>query len=359
MRTFEARFLAQNGVPFYFSTNMTPIIESGHVAGVGISRDINERIKLEQQITDLKNFQENILKSIQAGLITIDLQGRISSFNAGAEEVLNYDALEALGQPLEQVMGSEAAAIFLQPVPRGEFPTNREMPLKTRAGNDIYIGFTVTPRLDDQGSRVGTIISFKDISQIKRMQAEVIRMDRLASLGVLASGMAHEIKNPLAGIKAMAQTLQEEFADGDDRQIIWNASCVRSTGWMNCSKRFSIMRGRGRRCASFTAFRTSSMKCSLWWIRNCRRSNIRGAPLLIRPRRSVYVDFHQIQQVILNLIFNAVDAIEDGGKLRCHLQPPPAADQLCPIVHPACKRTCTPHLRRGHHQGYRHRHPGR
>jgi PAS domain S-box-containing protein len=315
-RTFEARFLSQHGVPFYFSTNMTPIVEGGHVAGaVGISRDINERIMLEQQITELKNFQESILKSIQAGLITMDLEGRITSFNAAAEEVLNCSAREAHGQPLEQIMGEEAARIFLQQVPRGDFPTNREMPLKTRAGHETYIGFTVTPLLDDHGERAGTILSFKDISAIKRMQAEVMRMDRLASLGVLASGIAHEIKNPLAGIKAIAQTLQQDLPP-DEESYDYLERIVRQVNRLDELLKIFFDYARPRP-PQRKLHRIQDILHEVMTLvdKRLQEQEIRFVSLIPSDTPPVFVDFHQIQQVILNLVINAIDALEEGGEL--------------------------------------------
>lgn len=321
-RTLEVRLLAQDGVPYYFSTNMTPIIENGHVVGaVGISRDINERIKLEQQITELQNFQESILQSMQAGLVTIDHNGVITSLNAGAAEVLHCSAQEAVGQPLAVVMGAEAAAVFLQPSARGEALANREMPLKTRAGQDIHIGFTITPLLDNRGQRSGTILSFKDISQIKRMQAEVIRMDRLASLGVLASGIAHEIKNPLAGIKAMAQSLQEDLPpeeSGRDYLDRIVRQVNRLDGLLKTFFDFARPRPPQRKL-----HRIQDILHEVFTLvdKRLQEGDIEWACEVAHETPPVYVDFHQIQQVILNLIINAIDAMEQGGRLFIEVEP--------------------------------------
>ncbi len=320
--TLEVRLLSQEGVPHYFSTNLTPIIENGHVVGaVGISRDINERIKLEQQITELQNFQESILQSMQAGLITIDLTGHITSFNAGAAEVLRCTAQEAVGQPLAAVMGEEAAAVFLQPSSRGELLANREMLLKTRTGQDIYIGFTITPLLDNRGLRAGTILSFKDISQIKRMQAEVIRMDRLASLGVLASGIAHEIKNPLAGIKAMAQTLQEDLPAGGDGRVYLERivrQVNRLDGLLKTFFDFARPRPPQRRL-----HRIQDILQEVFTLvdKRLEEGNIEWQCNIDDNTPPVFVDFHQMQQVILNLIINAIDAMEQGGRLYVEVEP--------------------------------------
>lgn len=321
VRSFEARFLSREGTPFYFSTNLTPIVENGHVTGaVGISRDINERIVLEQQITGLKNFQESILKSMQAGLITVDLEGRITSFNAGAEEVLKIGAREALGLPLAQIVGEEAARTFLQQAPRGDFPTNREMPLKTRAGHETDIGFTATPLLDDSGAHTGSILSFKDISAIKRMQAEVMRMDRLASLGVLASGIAHEIKNPLAGIKAMAQTLQQDVLPREE-SFDYLERIVRQVNRLDALLKTFFDYARPRP-PQRKRHRIQDILHEVMTLvdKRLQEHEIRFVARIPAETPPIFADFHQIQQVLLNLIINAIDAMEEGGELLIEAQ---------------------------------------
>jgi len=316
-RTFEARISQFDGTPVYFSTNLAPIYEDKQVIGVvGISRDINERMKLEQEITELKNFNESIIQSIQSGLITLDLEGNITSFNSGAEEALEYSATEAVGKPLTAIFGEQAMnLLFSKGFRLLAAPPNREMSITTKSGKQVSIGFTLTPRLDDEDRQVGTIISFKDISQIKQMQAEVMRMDRLASLGVLASGIAHEIKNPLAGIKAMAQTLQEEFAEVDER-FIYLSRIVRQVNRLDELLKAFFDYARPRPPVK----KLHQIQDILHEVRTLvdkkmAQKDISFSEHFQSDLPAVFVDFHQIQQVILNLILNAIDAFDGPGQL--------------------------------------------
>jgi len=316
-RTFEVRLLSQSNDPVYFSTNLAAMMENGQVAGVvGISRDINERIKLEQEITELKNFHESIIQSIQSGLITTDLLSRITSFNAGAEEILQYPARQVLGRTLREVIGEHPAQLFLQQDVRNGVPPNRETTLKTSNGQEVHVGFTITPRVDDKGLRVGTIISFKDISQIKRMQAEVIRMDRLASLGVLASGIAHEIKNPLAGIKAMAQTLLEDLSAEDQRRT-YLERIVRQVNRLDELLKTFFDYARPRPPMR-KLHRVQDILHEVFTLvdKRMEERRIEWRFDIAQETPHIFVDFHQIQQVLLNLIFNAIDAMEKGGHLH-------------------------------------------
>ncbi|NIA30606.1 MAG: PAS domain S-box protein [Actinobacteria bacterium] len=327
-RSFEVRVQNHDGIAVYFSTNLTPILENGEVVGiVGISRDINERMKLQQELTELKNFNESIIESMQSGLITLDLNGRITSFNSGAQEALEYKSAEVRGMPVYDILGKDATDVILKHNGATSVP-KREVTVLTKSGREVYIGFTVTPRLDDEGNKVGTIISFKDISQIKSMQAEVIRMDRLASLGVLASGIAHEIKNPLAGIKAMAQTMEEEF-DGHDKRKIYLERIVRQVNRLDelLKTFFDYTRPRPP-VRKIHHVRDIVHEVLTLVDKKIVEKQISWQEKYDDDSSFVFADFHQIQQVLLNLILNAIDAMKDGGQLILTVAPAGSGEGL-------------------------------
>ena len=356
-RIFEMRIRGQTGKIIYLSTNINPIFDRGEVVGcVGIARDVTQRQKLEQEITELKNFNESIIQSIGSGLITVDLERRITSFNQAAEEALGWRAYEVVGRYLDEIFSPEecrrlltsnilefAGELGLSPhkpesskstssPATSDFETsdtkasdnglpNREMELKRKDGKTVHVGFSVTPRIDNRNQRVGTIISFRDISLIKQMQAEVLRMDRLASLGVLASGIAHEIRNPLAGIKTVAQTLEEDIEPNDGRRE-YVARIIRQVNRMDdlLKTLFSYARPKS----------PVPTKCCLQDIINevkplmdqrFEKNGIEFVQNYPPDLPLIYVDFQQIQQVFINLFLNAIDAMPSGGKLTVSARP--------------------------------------
>ncbi len=325
-RIFEMRVQTQNGKMLSLSTNMNPILEHGEVVGcVGIARDVTQRKKLEQEITELKNFNESIIQSIGSGLITLNLERRITSFNRAAEEILGWYAEEMIGGALEDFFSAEEVAKLLpedEGDPAGEaFPLHREMALTRKDGKQIHVGFTVTSRRENRDQRVGTVISFRDISLIKQMQAEVLRMDRLASLGVLASGIAHEIRNPLAGIKTVAQTLEEDLEAHDGKRE-YVARIIRQVNRMDELLRtlFSYARPQSpvrRPC------RLQDIISEVQGLMTQRfeRANVRFEESYAHDLPLIYVDFHQIQQVFINLFLNAIDAMPAGGSLTLMARP--------------------------------------
>ncbi|MFQ5864150.1 MAG: PAS domain S-box protein [bacterium] len=322
-RIFEVRICNNNGKGIYLSTNINPIFERGQIVGcVGIARNITKRKQLEQEILELKNFNESIIQSIGSGLITVDLNRKITSFNNSAEEVLGYAAKEVIGKSLDEVFLPEECKRLLPIIENPEQSLlNREMQLTAHNGTQVYVGFTVTPRIDNQNRRVGTIISFRDITQIKQMQAEVQRMDRLASMGVLASGIAHEIRNPLAGIKTIAQTLEEEI-ELDDPRREYISRIVRQVNRMDDLLKTFFSYAKPRQPQRKYHRLQEIMQEVVALLDN----RIRGQSVTFRETYHadlplLYVDSYQIQQVFVNLFLNALDAMPEGGELSLEAYP--------------------------------------
>ncbi len=317
---FEMRICTKDGKIKYLSTNLNPIKENGKIiGGVGISRDVTQQKQLEQQIRELKNFNESIIQSMGSGLMTLDLDYRITSFNSSAEEILGFSSAEVVGKRLDDVFRPEEFRLLQVALENPDTAQNhmhREMELHTQENRKIYIGFRVGPRIDNTGKQVGSLISFRDITEIKQMQAEVIRMDRLASLGVLASGIAHEIRNPLAGIKTVAQTLEEEIEPGDNKRE-YLARIIRQVNRLDELLRafFSYARPKPP-VRKFYPLPDIVSEVTALIRQRMEKSNIRLVENYARGLPLIYVDYHQIQQVLFNLFLNALDAMDEGGELK-------------------------------------------
>ncbi len=317
-RIFEIRLICQTGIPLFLSMNINPIFEKGEVMGaVGIARDITQRKELEQEITELKNFNESIIQSMGAGLVTLDLERKITSFNNGAEDVLGYKAEEVVGKFLEDVLPAEESRKLLPDgVTPDQSPLDREIELTRKDKTKVHVGFTITPRIDNHSLKVGTIISFRDISQIKQMQMEVVRMDRLASMGVLASGIAHEVRNPLAGIKTMAQTLEEEIEEQDPRQE-YLLRIVRQVDRLDELLRTLFSYARLRQpIPKLQKLEDIIQEVDILLDDRLKKKKITYTKEFQSNLLKVFVDFHQIQQVFINLFLNALEAMPNGGRLE-------------------------------------------
>jgi len=158
---------------------------------------------------------ENILTSLEEGVVVTDLQGRISFFNQSAEVLTELPVSLALGQPYASVFAKSPWLVDMVRMsePPGQTGSRGEGDLARPRGRHVAVNLTVSPLQDRYDQFLGTIILLRDLTHRKELEEDLKRADRLALLGTLAAGLAHEIKNPLAGIKGAAQLLTRKVKD--------------------------------------------------------------------------------------------------------------------------------------------------
>jgi two-component system, NtrC family, nitrogen regulation sensor histidine kinase GlnL len=153
---------------------------------------------------------EQILANLDDGVVSLDADGKIIFFNEASELLTDISSAAAVGQRLEQIFKREPWLIDL--VKRTHAPRQKrargEGDFISRWGRKIPVGVTVSPLQDHHGQYVGTILLLRDIKRRKELEEDLKRADRLAWMGTLAAGLAHEIRNPLGGIKGAAQLLR-------------------------------------------------------------------------------------------------------------------------------------------------------
>lgn len=171
-------------------------------------------LEANQKILAAKISWENILSSLPDGVVVIDARGRISFLNPAAETLTSVATSQAVGQPYARVF--EKNPWLLQMVKRCQLPspqaTRGEGDLMNRWGRRLPVNLTVAPLQDPQGAVLGSILLLRDLTRRRELEEDLQRSDRLAELGTLAAGLAHEIRNPLAGIRGAAQLLKRELA---------------------------------------------------------------------------------------------------------------------------------------------------
>lgn len=155
---------------------------------------------------------ENILTSLEDGVIVVDPRGKISFFNQAAEMLTGVSASQALHQTCARLFNKNPWLIDMvkKSQPPQQNSTRGEGDLVTPWGRQLPVNLTVSPLQDRYGRSIGSILLLRDLTHRKEMEEDLKRADRLAMLGTLAAGLAHEIKNPLGGIKGAAQLLRRD-----------------------------------------------------------------------------------------------------------------------------------------------------
>jgi two-component system nitrogen regulation sensor histidine kinase GlnL len=160
---------------------------------------------------------ENVLTSLEDGVVLTDAAGRISFFNQAAEVLTELSASHALGCPYADVF--MRSAWLVEMIKKSEPPeatgSRGEGDLARPRGRRVPVNLTVSPLQDRYDNFLGTILLLRDLSHRKELEEDLKRADRMAVLGTLAAGLAHEIKNPLAGIKGAAQLITRKLKHDD------------------------------------------------------------------------------------------------------------------------------------------------
>lgn len=164
-------------------------------------------------VKELQNLNENILQSLTNGLITTDMNGIIISFNKASEEITGWKRGDVVGKCWDNFFPKFPASNLLLKVkasPENSFTYEMEF---SKNQNRKYLGFTVSLLKDEGGDVTGLIGNFRDLTDIKKMEEDLKRIDRLAAIGEVAAGMAHEIRNPMASISGSVQVLKDKVGD--------------------------------------------------------------------------------------------------------------------------------------------------
>jgi PAS domain S-box-containing protein len=275
--------------------------------------------RLQEKITEferLKEFNENIVESINVGILAVDLNGRIESWNTQMEAMYAMSRSEALGQEMRTVFPAAFAEALNTSRNESGVHNLYKFPLTTRAGEQRVANIAIAPLLSRDFVVVGRIVLVDDITDRVSLETQLAQADKLSSIGLLAAGVAHEINTPLAVISSYAQMLSKQMR-GDTRlgpvlekitQQSFRASEI-ANGLLNFSR------------TSTTEFRETNLNQVIRDTLSLLEHQFKKAQIemdleLAEDLPSIHGNPGKLQQVFLNLLLNAKDAMPNGGRLR-------------------------------------------
>ncbi|MDP6355928.1 MAG: ATP-binding protein [Planctomycetota bacterium] len=182
-------------------------------------------VVLEQMVGSVGSQQLDsyILDSVTSGFITINRLGIITSINPRGEDILGYEGDEVKGHHYEIILpehptNNAIRNVLKDGLDKGETVSSLEVIVLNSSQKEVLIGASVSPLLDEDGASLGIVLTFKDLDAVKLAQAQIQRVDQLATLGSFAAGMAHEIRNPLAALHGMVELLLEDVPPEDSKR---------------------------------------------------------------------------------------------------------------------------------------------
>ncbi len=264
------------------------------------------RKRAEERADVIESYNEYILQSVPSGVISLDRNLAVTKVNSAAERILDLRAEDAIGRSYREVF-TEPLKSFLD----GRIVERGDIQYVTGTGKKLHIGLTVTPLLNALREPIGQLMVFTDLTELKALESQAILRDRLSSLGEMAAGMAHELRNPMAVIAGYTKLLSKRV----DRSLLHVVDSVAGE-----------VAAMDRIITDFLSFaKPSELNISrvdvYTLIRNCVE-NVAGS----RKDISVHLgdagvprvkgDEILLRQAFTNLIQNAVDAMPQGGEIE-------------------------------------------
>ncbi len=266
-----------------------------------------ELAEANRQLSLLKEFSENIIESLPLGVATLDENLRVTYWNRSMEEITGVHREEALGNNANAVLGCLSPGLVSQAMREGDITCSTSgMELKG------YIS-----RLT--GAARGSVVVLEDITEKKKIEEELFRATKHASIGRLAAGVSHEIGNPLASISSLVQELLAEGGSDfqNDSLLTINHHIDRIARIVRSLGDFARLYPRQKIAATLE----STLERTLDLVRFDKNFRKIKVSTDITPTPKLRLDPDQMQQVFLNLILNARDAMPDGGSLNISIGP--------------------------------------
>ncbi|MGH9476598.1 MAG: ATP-binding protein [Terriglobales bacterium] len=273
-----------------------------------------------EEFQRLKDFNENIVESIQVGVVATDLQGRVESWNAQMELLVALPRAQALGRPLAGLLGEDFAHEFAHAAAHGGIHAQRKFRMTATGSSEPaaarIVNLAVAPLVTARFERVGHIVLLSDVTAEVEMEQRLIQADRLRSVGLLAAGVAHEVNTPLAVISSYTQLLARQTPASDPRAPVLD-TITRQT--FRASEIVANLLNFSRTgAAQFQPVELNAVvRDTMALIEHPLRSaGVHVVTSLDPAGVQVLGDGGKLQQVFLNLILNARDAMPRGGTLR-------------------------------------------
>jgi two-component system NtrC family sensor kinase len=268
------------------------------------------------QVERLKDFSENIVESLNVGVLAVDLNGRVESWNTQVEELTGVPRQEAVSRPLEEVLPADLAAEISAHANGERVRGLYKFLLRNRAGQTLVVNVSVAPLLGKSGERVGRLILLDDITQRTRLEEQLLQTEKLSSLGLLAAGVAHEVNTPLAVIANYIQILAKQLPEEDPRHKLIDKivkQTFRASEIVNHLLNFSRTGGAEFQQVAINQVIEETLSLVSHPFRTARVQVVQN---LEADLPAVFGSGNRLQQVFLNLFMNARDAMPSGGMLE-------------------------------------------
>jgi len=273
---------------------------------------------LEQQALEqraLRDFSESIIESISAGVVSVDFEGKIQSWNSALEKLYGLPRAQTVGCRLEEVFPAELLAELPADPDASDAHSLYKFRLATADQRELVVNVSATPLVDLAGRAVGRLLIFNDLTERVSLEDQLIQAEKLSSIGLLAAGVAHEVNTPLAVIASQGQMLLRQLPPEEPQsrtleKIVKQA--FRASEIVNSLLKFSRVSGAEYAELDLNKVIQETLSLAEPMLKSAKVSlNLQ----LDRDLPAIWGNAGKLQQVFMNLIVNARDAMPKGGEL--------------------------------------------
>jgi len=262
----------------------------------------------------VKAFSDNLVEKMPIGLIALDDRRRIASFNQVAQSILGFAPDVVIGRAADHVLPDELSGEIDKLLPTGDV-IEREIDCRLDSGDRVPLSFSASPLHDGNKHFLGFVLLLKDLREVHALRKEILRNQRLASVGRLAAGVAHEVRNPLSSIKGFATYFKERHPDRpEDQQIA--GIMIQEVDRLNRVIGQLLDFARPIKIIPIKVSMPQLIADALKLVEaQAHEKNIHIETRTAQRLRDAALDTDRINQVLLNLFLNALEAMESGGRL--------------------------------------------
>lgn len=298
---------------------------SGYVA-VAIENALllEEQAQRAKELARLKDFNENIIESINVGVMVINLAGRITNWNGALEDIYGLRREQTIGHRITEVFQSEMLRALRELMARSEWQSGQtgepvyvyKFRTHSSDGRDLILNISLAPLHSKTSEIEGTLVAIEDVTERIHLEEQLQQTDKLSSIGLLAAGVAHEVNTPLTGISSYSQMLMQQIPDTDPRHQLLEKiyrQTSRASSIVNNLLNFSRVSDARLTPVDLNRVIDDTIQLLEAQLRNTEIEVVRNytPELPLAPGNAA-----KLQQVFMNLILNARDAMSLGGRLE-------------------------------------------
>jgi len=269
---------------------------------------------VDKTLKQTKDYTRQVIASMANGLLSIDLAGRIAAYNRPALELLGLSETEAKGKDLNSWIDFTGSGIR-RTLTDGVAVLDREILHQNKIGEIVPLAISATPIRDETGACRGAVIVLRDLSVIKKLEEKVRRSEKLAAIGELAAGIAHEIRNPLSSIRGFAQFLRHALQDKPQEQI-YADTMVAEVDRINRVVSDLLTFARPMEAERVPTDITDLIEHAVRLVAADASSRNVQIQIRVVDVSKLPLDANQMTQALLNLLLNALQAVDSGGRIE-------------------------------------------